>query len=426
MKKTIYIIIYLVGLIILLWSVVLSGYKFQFNSDELFNANITYLLLKGFRPYADFYLIYAPILHWLLAPVFLLFGFTFKAVSMARILMIVFFLTRFFLMYLLVAKVFGKRTGLLFIPLYLLNPFVVFAEMQIRPENLMMVFFALALLIFTYAFEHRSPILFFLTGLLMGLTLITNIKIVPSLTAFAVVFFAYFLVAKNIKPLFFFSDGFILVCFLFIAYFFFKGYVGEMFFHIFLDPVRHNNSIANPTWLGYFYFSNPVIYGQEGNPMNWIYAWSLPVLAFSGGYQSLFINNTARHSGERSDSRIDSGQARMTTNLMKIILFLSLVFQWISMLFINSVFIQYYVPLNWLYSVFAAYMLNDLLFELKLSKLMQKTLTVGLLIIFLLLYQDSVKGNISRSRMTDDPIVKETQEFWSLVPKESPAFPNLD
>src|SRR3990167_2755941 len=350
MKKTIYIIIYLVGLIILLWSVVLSGYKFQFNSDELFNANITYLLLKGFRPYADFYLIYAPILHWLLAPVFLLFGFTFKAVSMARIVMIVFFLTRFFLMYLLVAKVFGKRTGLLFIPLYLLNPFVVFAEMQIRPENLMMVFFALALLIFTYAFEHRSPILFFLTGLLMGLTLITNIKIVPSLTAFAVVFFAYFLVAKNIKPLFFFSDGFILVCLLFIAYFFFKGYVGEMFFHIFLDPVRHNNSIANPTWLGYFYFSNPVIYGQEGKPMNWIYAWSLPVLAFAGGYISLFSSISKRHSGESDvtsdDSRIvvsnnDSEphfaeasrgkQAGMTINSIKIILFVSLIFQWISM-----------------------------------------------------------------------------------------------
>ena len=144
-----------------MWSVVLSGYRFQFNSDELFNANVTYLLLKGLRPYVDFYLIYAPILHWLLAPVFLLFGFTFKAVSMARIVMIVFFLIRLFLMFLLVTKVFGKRTGLLFILFYLLNPFVVFAEMQIRPENMMLVFFTLALLIFTYAFEHKSPLLFF-------------------------------------------------------------------------------------------------------------------------------------------------------------------------------------------------------------------------------------------------------------------------
>src|SRR3989344_2133463 len=95
------------------------------------------------------------------------------------------------------------------------------------------------------------------------------------------------------------------------------------------------------------------------------------------------------------------------------------------MLFINSVFIQYYIPINWLYAVFTAYFIDDLLFKIEMSKFMRNGLIVIFLIIFVLLYQTSIQANISRSNNTFDPIVKEATDFWKLIPEDRPTFPNL-
>ena len=180
-----------------------------------------------------------------------------------------------------------------------------------------------------------------------------------------------------------------------------------MFLHVFLDPFRLNNSIPYPTWLGYFYFTNPTIYGLEGKPMNWIFTWSLPVLAFAGAYQNV-VASTLKNSG-----------------LVKTILFLTLIFQWVSMLFINSVFIQYYIPLNWLYAVFAAYFINDLLIKINGLVLLQKILMISFMILFILLYKSSVEGNLARAKITSDPIIKEVKESWRIIPEDSPAFPDV-
>lgn len=395
---------YFVLIGILLWSVVQSGYHFQFNADEVFNANTIYLMVKDYKPYVDFYTVYSPIVHWILTPVFLLFGFNFGAVSIARGVMVFFFFIRLLLMYLLVCRVFGRKVGLIFIPLYLMNPFVVFSEMQIRPDNLMMVFYTLFLLVFSYGF-------YFLSGILFAVTLLTNIKIAPSLIAFGLVFIYFVFKNKNFSYLWKFINGFCLTFLVFFAYFFIKGYAGEMFLHVFLDPVRLNSSIPNATWLGYFYFSNPTIYGLDGKPMNWIYTWFLPVAAFAGGYKSI---------GLRVKSEGLSGR-----EAIKVILFLSLVFQWASMLFINSVFIQYYIPLNWLYTVFAAYLIGDLFFKTEMPKNLRKGLMILFIIFFAVLYKTSIQANISRSRMTSDPIIKEAQEYWKMIPEDKPAFPNV-
>ena len=411
------VFLYVVGLVVLIWSVVLSGYHFQFNADEIFNANTIYLMVKGYKPYVDFYTVYSPILHWILTPVFWLFGFNFGAISVARIVMIFLFFVRLILMFLLVARVFGRRVGYLFLPLYLMSPFVVFSEMQIRPDNLMMVFYTLFLLVFSYEIDSSPPNRRlrmtggWLSGILFAVTLLTNIKIVPSLAAFGLVFFYFVLQKRNFSQLWRFINGFCLTFLAFFAYFLIKGYAGEMFLHVFLDPVRLNNSIPYPTWLGYFYFSNPTIYGLEGKPMNWLYAWSLPVLAFAGGYKSLLNSEGNTHA--------------FFLNIIKIILFVSLIFQWASMLFINSVFIQYYIPLNWLYAVFTAYLIDDLLFKTEMPKILQEGLFVIFVIFFAFLYKTSIKANNTRSKIISDPIIKETEELWKIIPQESPAFPNI-
>lgn len=407
-----FIFFYLIVLGVLLWSAVSSGYHFLFNPDEIFNANTVYLISKGFRPYVDFYTVYSPILHWFITPVFLLFGFTFKAISVSRIVMVGLFIIRLILLFLLVKRIFGQRVALIFVPLFLFDPFMVFAAMQIRPENLMMVFYILFLLVFSYAFESKSAVKFFLSGILLAFTFLINIKIIPSLLAFVLVFIYFALQKRMFSQLLMFVDGFCLTVMAFFLYFLIKGYLPEMFLHVFLDPVRLNGGIPNPTWLGYFYFSNPTIYGIEGRPINWMYAWALPVFAFAAGYKSLFY------------SFVGNGRDR-SLPVMKIILFVSLVFQWLSMLFINSVFIQYYIPLNWLYAVFMAVFLHDLLFRINLAKLLRFGPFVLGLFLFVLLYQTSLTANFSRSKWRWDPYLDEFSKVWKMIPEDAPAFPNV-
>ncbi len=410
LKALVYVIVFGV----LLYTVVLSGYHYRYDADELFNANTIYLMIKGMRPYADFYTVYSPLLHWFLIPVFWLYGFTFAAVNASRMVMILLFLIRLVLSFFLVKKVFGRRVAYFFIPLFLLDPFTVFAAMQIRPENLMMVFYTGSLLVFSIAWENKKSKLFFLAGLLLGFAFIVNLKIIPSLIAFWLVFVFYGLAQRrkeNMTNILHVVNGFCLTIIGFIVYFVIKGYAPEMFLHVFLDPFRLNNAILYPTTLNYFYFSNPVIYGFEGKPTSWLYALLLPVLAFAGGY-GVFLKTLKE---QKTDIQ----------SLVKMILFVSFIIQWLSMPFINSVFIQYYIPLSWFYTLFVAVLIDDVLFVLPISRLLRNALMTVTFVFFVILFITSIFANIARSKMDSRDLIVDTESLWKRVPDGTYTFPNL-
>src|SRR3990167_4698071 len=231
----------------LLWLVIKSGYYFIFNPDEIFNANTIYLMQKGMRPYVDFYTVYSPIFHWFITPVFWLLGFSFKAISGARVVMIGLYIVRIILIFWLVKRIFGKNTAFIFLLLYLFDPFMVFAGMQIRPESLMMVVYTLFLIVFSYALNSVIPSvsegslapacagrnarlsnklrdsspakggvrmtsgwLFFLSGTLGAVALLINIKIIPSLAAFGLIFIYLIFQKRLFKQLLLFLNGFCL------------------------------------------------------------------------------------------------------------------------------------------------------------------------------------------------------------------------
>ena len=393
----------------LLWSVVLSGFNYRFDADELFNANSIYLMLKGLMPYKDFYTVYSPILHWILTPVFLITGFNFSAIAEARAVMIGFFLIRLLLIFLLADRIFNRRIAVLSVVLYLLNPFTVFADMQIRPDNLMMLFYLLFLVVFISAVNTKSSRLYFLTGILLGITMLTNIKIIPSVVVFILVFTHFAWRNTLLKQLLLVFDGAIASFFVFFGYFFIQGYAPEMFLHVFLDAFRLNQSVPYPTWLGYFYFSNPVIYGFEGKPLNWMFAWMLPLIAFAGAYVIF-----------KSSFREKKGQV-----VTKHILCYSLAAQWISMLFINSVFIQYYIPLNWLYGLFGAVFIDDLIFQSEIPSFERNILRGTIFLFFVTLTASSFFANINRSKWNSVELVTQYESLWAQIPENQPVFPNL-
>lgn len=403
-------IFYLILIIILGWSVIQSGYHYTFDIDELHIAHLIYLMTQGFKPYTGFFDVYSLFIYWFVMPVFLIFGFSFKTVSLARFLMIAVFAVRTFLSFLLVRKVFGKLAAWIFIPLFFLDPFVVFVSMQIRPENLMMVFFTGLLLLASATLEKPSKKNLFAAGLIFSLTFLISPKIIPSLIIFFVVIAYHYVKKRQFWNLLYFIDGVILTFVLYFLYFLVNGNLLAMFQLTFVDPFLLNNSIRNVTTLNYFYFSNSVIFGNGGKPMSWIYAWMLVPAAFAGGFMTF----------------VDSVRAKLSKkmDLMKVMIFLCFAAQWVFMLFINSVFIQYYIPLSWYYSLFASVLIVTI-FKMDISPSIKYILAGAAFIFLMLLFKSSVKGNFARTKMFGNGYIVQTQSIWKKVPENEPTFPNI-
>lgn len=396
-------ILYFICLFVLIYSVIKSGLFYQFDGDELHHAQIIYLILKGFKPHNSFFMIYTPFLHWILMPLFSIFGFSFSTISLARVVMILLFILRAALSYLLIRRVFGKLTAYLFIPLFLLDPFVVFSSMQIRPENLMMVVFTFLLLIFSYTAPGKSKKLYFICGALCVLTLLMSLKIIPSIAAFFFVFIYHSYKRSGISSLLYFLNGVVLSFVVYLLYFFLNGNLLTMFQQVFIDAAAVNNSIRNVTTLNYFYFSNPVVYGYDGKPMSWIYAWSLIPVAFAGVCKAFY------------DSK----------NIIKTVLILGFILQWFSMLFINSVFIQYYIPLSWYYSLFAAVLIADLIQNRSVATDVKNIIITLAAVFFILLVRSSILGNLNRANTSGLKYQSEVVSIWQKTKEDKPTFPNI-
>lgn len=410
--KKMFVVLYVIVVSILFWSVIKSGYSYRFDSDELFHVQKVYLILQGLKPYQQFYSVYSPVLHWILGPLFLVSGFSVKTISYARALMIVLFALRIFFSFLVVRLIFGRRVGLLFVPLFLLEPFTVFAAMQIRPDNLMLTFYSLFLLIFAYGVLKSSKKLLFLSGLALALTFFTSLKILASLIVIVAVFFVYSLKKRRIREYIFFLNGFILAFVIIFLYFFSNGTLISMFQQVFLDPYPANNMVVYPTPLNFFYSpENGLIYGLGGKTMSWIYAWILPIAAFSGGYKTLLeaINNGLNDKRE----------------FLKLLIYLMLVATWASMFFIYSVWIQYFLPLTWVYTLFSAVLIVDILKNSKISQALRKFILVCTVVFFVFLFRDSIIGNQARSKITFSPEIEGMREAWKLVPENATTLPNL-
>lgn len=414
MRKKIPILVkifYLLIILILAYSVFLSGYQYAFDIDELHNAQIIYLMTQGFKPYSSFFVVYSLFIHWFLTPLFLIFGFSFKTLGMARLVMIIIFAVRVILSFFLVRRLFGKLAGYLFVLLFFLDPFVVFSSMQIRPENLMMVAFTGLLLLLSSLSNKSSKINFLILGVFSGLVLMFNFKIIPSLAVFLSGFIYFTLKNRRTTAFLYFINGFVISFIFYFGYFFINGNLLEMFQQSFLDPTAVNGSIRHVTTLNYFYFSNPMVYGFEGKPASWIYAWLLPPAAFAGGIL-IFVNILKK----KLDDYI---------SLTVTILFIGFVLQWFLMLFVNSVFIQYYIPLSWYYSLFAAVLISYF-FEKNLLNIYWKTfLGVVLGLFFIILIRSSILGNINRSKIRGDDYKSMIESIWAKVPENQATFANV-
>lgn len=401
--------------IALVISVFKSGYFYMFDQDEFLHSQIAYLIFNGYKPFINLYTSWIPIFHWLLVPVLALNNFNFDSLLLARIFMIILFAIRVLLSFLLVKKLFGKKIAVLFVFLMLLDPFTVFTAMQIRPDSLMVTLFTLGLLIFTYAIYKSSKLLLFYSGFIFALSGLICIKIAPGIAAVMLFFLIYVIKRRNLSKGVVFFSGMFLAGLLIIVYFWTQNTLPQMIQQVTFDAETLHNSIWNFTGLGYFYAQgNDYLYGLPGKPINWIYAWILPILAFMGVFQVV--------QGFFTKSK-DNHQPK----IILAILVASFIFQWLALFFYHSVFLQYYIPISWLYALFSAVIIGYFDKITRSFVVVNFLYRVCLFILIVSLIFVSIKANNQRSinyshQWANQPILTSR---WAKIPKNSFVFPSF-
>lgn len=405
-------IIISVALIPLIISIFKSGYAYVFDNDELNHAQLIFLYANGSRPYLDIYnSVYSPLFGWFLLPIYQLLGFTFSTLYMTRYVMIILFAIRVIVSFVMVYRVFGRRIAYLFVAMFLLDPFVIFSSMQARPDNLMMTVYSVGLLFYVRAILRPSTRGMFIAASCMALSLLILPKLVPSIGIIIAATIIFFSIKK--KPAYILSGlfGFLVPLVLFSFYFLVHGSFEEMIKQSLFEAKAAYSYFSIMVPLGNFYIpDNFYIYGSMGKPLTWFYAWFLPFGASIG----IFI--TIQHYLERHS--IDQA------GMLKIILGITLLVQWGVLFFLQVVFMQHYLPISWLYGVFAAVFIDSILTMTSRYRTGHIATSLLLFIVCMTLVHTSVKANNARSYVNSTELINRVTKRWQQIPEGTYTFPN--
>lgn len=402
-------IVFLVIFIILLGrSVIISGYSYSFFGDEMFHVNYVYLIASGNKIFMDFWMYFSPVLHWFLSPVFMIFGFIPETIYKARIVMVGIYVLRLFFLATFVSRLTDYKTGLLIILLYLLDPFTVFTGMQLRPENLAFMFISLGLLLTSYVFGNKRKLLF-IGAIFLSLTVITTIKLTPSIAVTCLTVLVILILKKQFAKILIFLSGLIIPPALFSLYFIIQGSFNLMIQQLFLDVIAQADSIMNPTHFGYFYEpNNNFLYGFMGKPLNWYYVFVLLALGVLGII--LMFVNSIKHKN-------------IQLIFLSCITGFSFILQFFSIVRLKNVFIQYYQPHTFFSVIGAAYLLNYLTGNNKNNILFRVLPKLVVLIMFFFVVRVSIDANIIRSGMNGANSVKNLNRILKILPRDAKIYP---
>lgn len=390
-------------------SVAYSGYRYTYYGDEVMHVHMMYLLSSEYRIFADFFSIHAPLFHYLLLPFFHISGYTLASFLVLRIVMIVLYMIRLYAGWVLVSKLFSKPVAWLFVVFMLLDPFATFSAMQIRPDNLMMLVFTSALVSLAYAFDRQKKVLWFLSGLLVSLSVLVSMKIAASAVGLVFILTIYLFWKKQWSDLFFFAVGGGVAGILFCLLFVIQGSFFSMLQQLFVDAKAMSDALWYPTRLGFFYLpDNAFIYGLSGTPVPWWIAVSLPIMGVAGLLYAVI--------------RLPKLAVKQCWMIM---FFAMLLFQYVFLCTVKSMFVQYYLTVNWILCVFAAFFLSTFFNSFKKPGI-RIVFSVFGIIVFGYVVGESVRANIIRPTTVSS--IADSQKMntrWDIIPDTAAVYPVL-
>lgn len=249
-----------------------------FDDDEFTHMMRSYLISSGQIPYRDFGYFYSPIFAALFAPFFVLLKEQATVVYLARSLEFAIFLAGVVAIFFLGREVAGTKTGFLAAFLWSFLPLGLDKTIEIRPDNLAIVFWLVSLL---FLLKTR----FFWAGIFFGLAVAVIIKIAFVYPGF-VVFFLFNLKKdfhKSLKSIIRFHLAAILPILILLLFFLPFGVLGQAIYSIFIMPVEVSQAYGVKYFVPYFPFlPNDAFYGLPGKSLAWFLSNLILVLGLVG------------------------------------------------------------------------------------------------------------------------------------------------
>jgi len=399
--------------VIVLYSVFRSTYSYQFDNDEYYHAQITYLIDHGNIIYRSFYATYTPLFYWVLRPLFHVLGYTTEVLFSARLLMILFFFLRLFVVFLGIRTLFSTKAAFFGIFFLILDPFAVISAANIRPDTLMLLFFSLGLTFYIFGRKQNKKFFLLFSGIFVALSLMTLMKIVPSVVAFLCVAGLSAIVRKQLKREGLVFLGFISAIAVMLFFFVVQGLLYGVVLQTILDPITLFTGLQYPVYFGFFLKEgNMWVFGLANRSLAWVYAQLVAPLSGIG----------IGHAYSMSQNHKVSSLARDVL----VILVAALVLQWIWLTTVPSVFVQYYLTLNWIGTVLAGCAVASFWTESASKNFITRSLVYcGIGGFFLVFAYGGYNVNMFRSGITSKNELDNIQAVWNVIPKNSPVFPNF-
>jgi 4-amino-4-deoxy-L-arabinose transferase-like glycosyltransferase len=236
----------------------------SFCTDEFEHLHAARSISHGEVIYRDFFEHHTPFIHFLLAPLFWIFGDSISVLFISRWIMLFFTCGILYLTYFLTKKIYGSLAGLC--AALCLNLVLMFVSKTIetRPDMLSVCFWLLTLIFFLDGITRWKPRYFILSGAMLSNSIMCTPKALFAMVGFGIGL-AWFLLDWNIgrsrrdrlKSILWIGVGFAIPVCIFCFYFLVNGA---------LDDFIYRNFIMNLKWKRKFSPNGGIASGLRHNP----------------------------------------------------------------------------------------------------------------------------------------------------------------
>ena len=190
-RATFYIIIAIIFVAFLLRIPIL--FVRYFDPDEFEHLHAAFSLYHGLIPYRDFFEHHTPLVWFLTAPLYSIFGANIPLLFAARVLMLPFTAGILYLTYLLGKRFYNADVAILAV--LFLSYMIMFLEqtLEVRPDVPETLFWLLSLLFITRGIREKATKWYILSGLAMSISILFSQKALFALLGLAAVFLWLFL-----------------------------------------------------------------------------------------------------------------------------------------------------------------------------------------------------------------------------------------
>lgn len=223
--------------------------------DELQHLHASWMVAHGYLPFKDFWENHAPTLYFMLAPLFRGEGNEIRGLFEARLALSILGLAILAQTYFVARRIHDVSTSLMAV--LILSYTVIYAQrtIEVRPDQFLVIFWLAGFLLYLHAVNRQLPVLYFISGFLIGLGFLFSPKVLMPFAALILTALVCWFLKRSawklldqIKKHLIFTAGFLVpigVCLLFLQR---LGILQPFFSCVLLENFSYPD-VRRPTYL---------------------------------------------------------------------------------------------------------------------------------------------------------------------------------